>query len=82
VPVTGSKAHNAIAFVRGGDVVTIAPRLVLSIGGEWDDTAVSLPEGRWLDEFTGDSFDGREIPLSYLLSRFQVALLTRERSAK
>jgi (1->4)-alpha-D-glucan 1-alpha-D-glucosylmutase len=82
VTVTGSKAHNVIAFVRGGDVITIAPRLVLSIGGEWEDTAVSLPEGRWRDEFTGDSFDGRDIPLSYLLSRFQVALLTRERTAR
>jgi (1->4)-alpha-D-glucan 1-alpha-D-glucosylmutase len=82
VPVTGSKAHNAIAFVRGGEVITIAPRLVLSIGGDWEDAAVNLPEGLWRDEFTGDSFDGRDIPLSYLLSRFQVALLTKERSAK
>ncbi|MGH2807805.1 MAG: malto-oligosyltrehalose synthase [Actinomycetota bacterium] len=80
--VTGSKAQHAVGFCRSGEVVTIVPRLVLSIGGEWDDTTVRLPEGRWRDEFTGDSFDGRDIPLGYLLSRFQVALLTRERSAR
>ena len=78
VPVSGSKARHAIAYVRGGEVATVAPRLVLSLDGDWDDTSIELPDGSWRDVFTDRSFDGGNVPVSDLLGRFEVALLTKE----
>jgi (1->4)-alpha-D-glucan 1-alpha-D-glucosylmutase len=57
--------------------VTLAPRLVLGLAGEWADTTVALPEGRWRDVLTGDCGDGGERNVAELLARFPVALLER-----
>ena len=78
VAVSGSKARHAIAYVRGGEVVTVAPRLVLSLGGDWNDTSIELPDGSWLDTFSGRSFEGGHVRARDLLARFEVALLTKE----
>ena len=75
LPVSGSKARHAIAYVRGGEVVTVAPRLVLSLAGDWADTSIALPEGSWRDVFTDRTFAGGDVPLGDLLARFEVALL-------
>lgn len=77
----GTKAAHVVAFVRSGEVVTVAPRLVLNLGGdhtEWDDTTLELPAGRWQNELTGDTVEGGTVALANLLGRFPVALLTRE----
>jgi (1->4)-alpha-D-glucan 1-alpha-D-glucosylmutase len=73
----GRRAVHVIAFARGDDVVTVAPRLVLGLGGEWDDTTLPLPAGTWRNVLTGDAVDGGEIRLAELLRRFPVALLAR-----
>ncbi len=44
--VNGSKAGHLIAFCRGRLVVLVA-RHLWKLGGDWDDTMVSLPAGRW-----------------------------------
>ncbi len=91
--VTGSRAAHAIAFSRGGGAITIAPRLPIGLGitgaiakappasvsfsGDWGNTAVSLPAGRWHNVFTGDSIDGGEAPLAKLMQRFPVGLFVR-----
>ena len=72
----GAKAAHVVAFVRADSVVTIAPRLVLRLGGEWGDTSIELPPGRW-DDVLGDSG-----PLSGTLRvadvlAFPVALLAK-----
>jgi (1->4)-alpha-D-glucan 1-alpha-D-glucosylmutase len=56
-------------------MVTIVPRLVMGLGGDWGETAVELPAGRWRNELTGEEVDGGEQPVSALLARFPVALL-------
>jgi (1->4)-alpha-D-glucan 1-alpha-D-glucosylmutase len=52
LPVTGAKAGHAVAFMRddpGGQdgVVVVVPRLVTRLAGDWADTTVDLPPGRW-----------------------------------
>jgi (1->4)-alpha-D-glucan 1-alpha-D-glucosylmutase len=73
----GERAGHAVAFVRGGAVVTVAPRLVLTLGGAWGDTALDLPAGRWRNELSGETVEGGAVRLAALLARFPVALLTR-----
>ena len=76
--VRGRRADHAIAHVRAGSVVAVAPRLVVKLGGDWRDTALDLPEGNWLNLLTGDRFAQGPTGVAELLRRFPVALLSRE----
>ena len=72
----GHLAEAVVAFVRGGDVVAVVPRLVRTIEREgWSDTRLDLPDGRWRN------LDGAEhlgtARLTALVSDFPVALLER-----
>ena len=78
----GPKADHVVAFLRGGTVATIAPRLVMGLGGPfhaWDfqGTTVPLPPGRWRDLLTDTAHDVGEdgLRVDLALSRFPVALL-------
>ncbi|MBD3336106.1 MAG: malto-oligosyltrehalose synthase [Candidatus Eisenbacteria bacterium] len=75
----GEKAIHVVAYQRGEDAVTVAPRLVMGLGGDWSDTRIELPRGRWRNELTGEMTGGGMIQLSGLLQRFPAALLIRER---
>ena len=57
---TGPKAAHAVAFVRGGDIVAVAPRLVLGLAGDWAGTTLTLPPGRFEDVLDGGkrTFEG------------------------
>lgn len=76
----GSAAHHVVAFARGGEVVTVAPRLAVGLerGGGWHDTTVTLPPGRWHDVLNDRTHDGGPLPLAAALTPLPVALLTRE----
>jgi (1->4)-alpha-D-glucan 1-alpha-D-glucosylmutase len=74
----GPKAAHLVAFRRGEDAITLVPRLVLGLGGDWQGTAIDLGGGRWRDEITGLVVENGEVPLSLLLGTFPVALLSRE----
>jgi (1->4)-alpha-D-glucan 1-alpha-D-glucosylmutase len=74
----GPKARHAVAFARAEEVVTVVPRLVLGLAGEWAGTELELPPGQWRDEFTGAELDGGRRPMAGLLGRFPVALLVRD----
>jgi (1->4)-alpha-D-glucan 1-alpha-D-glucosylmutase len=76
---TGAAAEHLMAFARGGQVITVAPRLVLGLGrrGGWGDTALDLPEGAWCDRLTGARWSGR-VAVDELLRGFPVGLLVRE----
>ena len=76
--VAGERAAHAVAFARGDDVVVVVPRLVVTLGGDWRNTEVDLPAGRWCDRLTGVSQSGGRRPLTALLEQFPVALLARE----
>jgi (1->4)-alpha-D-glucan 1-alpha-D-glucosylmutase len=46
----GGRAGHAVVFCRAGAVVTVVPRLVLGLGGDWGDTEIILPEGAGVGE--------------------------------
>lgn len=78
VAVEGPKADHAIAFKRGDGAVTVIPRLVWGLAGDWGTaTAAALPKGCWRDLFSGAKHAGGLVALKELLGAFPVALLER-----
>jgi (1->4)-alpha-D-glucan 1-alpha-D-glucosylmutase len=71
----GEKTGHVVAYARGGEVVAVAPRLVLGLGGSWEGTTLTLPPGSWVDALDGGRrFEGG-VELAELLGPFPVALL-------
>jgi (1->4)-alpha-D-glucan 1-alpha-D-glucosylmutase len=78
LPVTGANAAHAVAFCRGGAVVTVVPRLASGPERQApDDSMVELPAGQWVNSFTDQRSAGGPVPLVCLLDDFPVALLER-----
>jgi (1->4)-alpha-D-glucan 1-alpha-D-glucosylmutase len=76
----GAKAHHAVSFVRDR-LLVVVPRLLFGLAGDWVDTTIELPEGRWKDLLTGLEEDGEApVALSSLLNAFPVAVMARERN--
>jgi (1->4)-alpha-D-glucan 1-alpha-D-glucosylmutase len=75
--VEGARSNHVVAFMRGGGVVTLAPRLAVGLGGDWENTIIDLPAGAWGDVFSGAHFSGGRHQLTQILARFPVALLIR-----
>ena len=65
----GSSAKYAVGFLRGGTVISIAPRLVVGLAraGGWSDTVVTLPEGEWVDAVWGTGTYEGSVELARLL---------------
>ena len=74
----GERSDHLVAYMRGGQVVTLAPRLVVGLNGDWRNTVIELPAGTWKNVFSGERFSGGTQELSRMLARFPVALLVRE----
>lgn len=74
----GAKAGHVVAFMRGDAAATVAPRLVLGLGGDWGNTVVEMGSGRWRNELTGELYEGGGIRVSQILERFPVGLLIKE----
>jgi (1->4)-alpha-D-glucan 1-alpha-D-glucosylmutase len=74
----GEKSAHVVAFLRGERIVTVVPRLVIKLGGDWGETKLELPDGRWENVLGGDAFAGGEVRLIELFKRFPVALLCRD----
>lgn len=79
--LTGEKAAHGVALLRGEGVAVLVPRLVLSLGGAWGDTALNLPPGTWRNVLGKEAVSGGETPVAELLAGFPVALLVREEGA-
>jgi len=75
---TGPKALHAVAYVRGGQCLMVAPRLVVGLGNDWGDTWLELPAGVWTNAFTGERSAGGRQVIGSLLARFPVGLWLRE----
>lgn len=73
----GAKSGHAVAFARGGRLISAAPRFYLKLGGDWQDTALELPAGGWTEEFSGQTFAGT-VRLADLFREFPAALLVRK----
>ena len=74
----GPKADHVVAFVRGSDVLVVAPRFVTRLDDDWADTKLELPQGPWHDVLTAAATPGGPAPLAELLRRFPVGLFVRE----
>jgi (1->4)-alpha-D-glucan 1-alpha-D-glucosylmutase len=73
----GMKEDHAVAFLRGGKVITLVPRFVIKLNNDWQDTVMELPPGIWRNEFTGETFNG-EMRMDNFFQKFPVALLVRK----
>lgn len=73
----GEKAKHAVAFLRGTEVVTLTPRLLLTLNGDWSDTWIELPTGSWRNVLTDEHTAGGRALIADLLESFPVALLFR-----
>lgn len=70
----GTKSRHLLAFTRGGRVLAAVPRLVLGLRGDWADTRLTLPPGRWHDALAERTLEGT-IAAADLFAPFPVALL-------
>ena len=75
---SGARARHVVAFERGGQVVTAVTRLPVGASRGWDDTALELGNGTWVDRLSGSRFEGGRILVAHLLQHFPVALLVAE----
>jgi (1->4)-alpha-D-glucan 1-alpha-D-glucosylmutase len=75
----GPAAGHALAFLRGGQAVTVATRLPAGLRrrGGWQDTVLTLPGGSWADLLTGTVHEGPAVSMTELTRRLPVALLVR-----
>jgi (1->4)-alpha-D-glucan 1-alpha-D-glucosylmutase len=78
VEAQGAKAQCVVAFTRGDHVLTVAPRLPLTVCADWTGTTLEIPGGSWKNRLTGESVGGGTIEVAELLKEFPVALLVRE----
>lgn len=76
--IEGVKAKHVIAYLRGEGIATVVPRFPYLLAGDWQQTVVLLPEGRWINRLTGASLSGRKVALEELLREFPVALLVKD----
>ncbi|MEO8511499.1 MAG: hypothetical protein ABI534_09680, partial [Chloroflexota bacterium] len=73
----GAHADRVVAFARGKAVVSVAPRLLISVLRHgWGDTRLVLPDGTWRNVLDGREHAGR-VAVGNLLADFPVALLER-----
>jgi (1->4)-alpha-D-glucan 1-alpha-D-glucosylmutase len=70
----GAKAQHLFAFTRGGRVLAALPRLVVGLGGDWAQTRLALPRGRWRDALAERTLEGT-VAAAELFRPFPVALL-------
>lgn len=76
LPVRGTLGSHVLAFMRGDGAVTVVPRLTLGLEGDWGDTMVELPQGRWRNALISQPVaTGR---MTELTGQFPVALLLRD----
>jgi (1->4)-alpha-D-glucan 1-alpha-D-glucosylmutase len=71
----GTKAEHVVAFIRGDGVLSVSPRLIIGLQGDWADTVLELPEGFWENILTGEHVSGGTVRLREMLDRFPVGLL-------
>lgn len=76
----GQAGAHVVAFKRGGNLIAVVPRLVIGLHNDWHGACLEMPPGIWRNELTDEIVPEKSAPLSVLLARFPVALLTRKES--
>ncbi|MBV8357868.1 MAG: malto-oligosyltrehalose synthase [Deltaproteobacteria bacterium] len=74
----GRRADHVVAFMRGGAIITVVPRLVVALGSQWEDTTITIPSGQWRNEFCEEVYEGGSLTLAKLMAQFPVCLLVRK----
>ena len=77
LPVAGTHPESVVAFLRGDSAITVVPRAIARLHGDWLDTCVELPPGQWRNELTGELWQTGEARCAALFAQFPVALLAR-----
>ncbi|MCU1320769.1 MAG: malto-oligosyltrehalose synthase [Acidobacteriaceae bacterium] len=75
---TGAKKEHVVAYLRGDNIITVVPRLVVTLDGKWGATAIALPKGRFRNIMTDELIEGGKVGMETLLREFPVALLVKE----
>jgi (1->4)-alpha-D-glucan 1-alpha-D-glucosylmutase len=78
VEAKGERAEHLVSYLRGDNMLVLVPRLVMGLGGDWRDTSITLPDGKWHGAFGGSNHTGGEKRVSDLLKDFPVQLLVRK----
>jgi (1->4)-alpha-D-glucan 1-alpha-D-glucosylmutase len=73
---SGPRLSNVLACRRGEELIAIVPRFGMSVAGDWQDTLLPLPRGKWRNLFGASVASSSAAPLQ-LFSEFPVALLVR-----
>lgn len=73
----GARTSHLLAYQRGERVIVAVPRFTLTLAGDWRDTHLRLPEGKWKNHLTGAALLD-DAPAAELFGDFPVALLVRE----
>ncbi len=73
--VSGKLRDRVVAFARAERVVTVVPRLVLGVDGQWEDTGVVLPPGKFSNVLAPGAPLQGDAPVARLFADFPVALL-------
>ncbi|MBA4136194.1 MAG: malto-oligosyltrehalose synthase [Opitutus sp.] len=72
----GAQTSHLFAFQRGENLITAVPRFTLTLGGDWGDTHLQLPPGRWQNWLT-QAWLSEDVGAAQLFHEFPVALLVR-----
>ncbi len=73
----GPAAQHLVSFIRGDDVLVAVTRHTVTLSETgWADTAVTLPDGEWIDRIGAGRFAGRVLAVE-LFANMPVALLER-----
>jgi (1->4)-alpha-D-glucan 1-alpha-D-glucosylmutase len=80
VVAQGSRLGHVFGFLRGGEVLTLVPRFLHTLRGDWGNTLVPLPPGTWKNWLSGVTLQGDVFP-SALFKDFPVAVLVKAGAA-
>jgi (1->4)-alpha-D-glucan 1-alpha-D-glucosylmutase len=59
-------------------VLVLAPRLVITLNGNWNNTVIDVPAGRWENRLNGEIHTGGRFTVARMLEVFPVALLVKK----
>ncbi|MGD9973821.1 MAG: malto-oligosyltrehalose synthase [Desulfatirhabdiaceae bacterium] len=78
VAASGECARHLVSFIRGDRVLVLAPRLVITLNGDWKNTIIDVPAGRWENSLNGEIHTGGRFTVGRVLEGFPVALLVKK----
>ncbi len=75
ITVHGLKAEKVLAYMRGKSVIVVIPRLQSDNRNNWSGARINMPDGKWIDIFSGKVAGSGAVKIKDLLQEFPVAVL-------